>query len=201
MRGRSATLMAGIILLSTSIGAAIAFFVILFLDENSQQQFVDRVRPSSNRDSVKPDSSSEARITQIIGVFSKMGETNCLRQIEKTVRFFGFEQKTAGIIIPRPSGSSRGIISLVMPTEAISGTGIVSADYSHQADDACNASYELIEYHNESCGATVAARFKDLKNMASSESGFSALADPNGVYVFVLPAGTGCISVRKEKIK
>jgi hypothetical protein len=64
----------------------------------------------------------------------------------------------------------------------------------------CDASFETINYWPSSCKWVAKNAFKEAKNLGKMRQDILALTAGEQLQIFLLPAGQGCVSIKKQML-
>jgi hypothetical protein len=127
----------------------------------------------------------------------KMGVLSCVSRINQVITFLTANTQNGVLIFPVQSQPDQHIFStsleLVVPGDS---TIYATASFFPNLD----AVYDTVEYVNKSCDELEKTVFKDLKRVGVLKKNIVIL-DGGAVKVFLMPAGTGCVVIKKEVVR
>jgi hypothetical protein len=72
-----------------------------------------------------------------------------------------------------------------------------SASFAPNQANGCGAVYEAVIYWPQSCDAVAARQFPQAKKLKALQKSIQSL-ESGPAKVFLMPAGSGCVSIKKE---
>lgn len=128
-----------------------------------------------------------------------MGIAKCASRVEQHERFFSQQNNpVSALSFVAPKDQNNRLFSLSLEIVEQNESVYVSTTYAPSGKDDCAASYDLVKYWPNSCKEVAAKVYFQFAGTGSLASQISVLGrDPN-VKVFLMPAGEGCVSIKKE---
>lgn len=62
----------------------------------------------------------------------------------------------------------------------------------------CDASFETVMYWPNNCETVAKTQFKEAKNAGKMRQHIAVLTHGSNLQVFLMPAGPGCVSIKKQ---
>jgi hypothetical protein len=132
----------------------------------------------------------------------RAGVVNCIGKINQVTSFLTGTNANSGMVLNSPDkNANKRIVSTVIEVGNNVSTSFVSASFAPGANESeCSASYDAITYWSSSCQQVASANFSAFKPVQPLLKSINLL--DGGLYakVFLMPAGTGCISIKKEMV-
>jgi hypothetical protein len=129
------------------------------------------------------------------GVFS------CAGRINQVVNFLGFTEKAGAVLMIPPAQPDSRLIPLAMEIPVEGGIAYVSASFAPNQANGCGATYDSVVYWPQSCVKVKENQFKTLKETGKIRKEITILDGAEGIKFFLMPAGSGCISIKKEVVQ
>lgn len=129
------------------------------------------------------------------------GVFNCAGRINQVVNFLGFTEKAGAVLMIPPVQPDSRLIPLVMEIPVESGVAYVSASFAPNQANGCGATYDSVVYWPQSCGKIKENQFKTLKETGKIRKEITILDGGEGIKIFLMPAGSGCVSIKKELVQ
>ena len=126
------------------------------------------------------------------------GIKHCLPAIEKIANFLDSDSKAGVHSIWNKNNPDKQAFSAVIERNYSDGDIIINLNVTPVPTGECYVEYEKIIQFNKSCLAT-SKEFKNAEYKAEINKNVSLL-DQDGVYIYLIPAGSNCIVLRKEAI-
>lgn len=159
----------------------------------------DRQDEPSNVSGARNNSLSEANpsVNVVTQTAVKLGVLSCISRINQVASFLTANVSSGIFIFPPQSEPDRHIFStsfeLLRPDDS---TIYASASFFPNQD----AVYDTVEYVNISCEELEKTVFKNLKRISVLKKNI-ILLDGGKVKVFLMPAGSGAVVIKKEVIR
>jgi hypothetical protein len=127
----------------------------------------------------------------------KMGVLSCVSRINQVITFLTANTQNGVLIFPVQNPPDQHIFStsleLVVQDDV---TIYATASFFPNKD----AVYDTVEYVNKGCDELEKTVFKNLKRVGVLKKNIVIL-DGGPVRVFLMPAGTGCVVIKKEVVQ
>lgn len=128
------------------------------------------------------------------------GVLNCASRIEQVTNFLGYGPQAGVVVIIPPVQSDQRIIPLTMEVNSGSGSAYVSATFAPNQANGCGAAYDAVIYWPQKCDAVAARQFSGFKKIGALKKEIIVLDGGVATKVFLMPAGAGCVSIKKEVV-
>ncbi|MDB9958526.1 hypothetical protein OAD42_05520 [Oceanospirillaceae bacterium] len=154
--------------------------------ESSEQQSTDAVAQ-------RPNLVTSAAVSK--------GVLSCADRVENVTNFLGFGPQAGALLMAAPQQPNKSIVSVVMEipiTQTI--TGYVSSNFAPNQANGCGASYDAVIYWPETCEQIQAKQFSSLDSIGLLKQNIVVLNGGTATKVFLMPAGVGCVSIKKERV-
>ena len=162
-----------------------------------------------------PNTTLKAPLTQNIKVTDKPNKTEAADKIiaqaaldagvrtckpisDQVTRYLIGGGKSSGVVFSAPENANNRIFSSSMEIENSQGVTYASASYSPTGDLGCGVVFDAVTYWKESCSNVSLGLQKDLKTMGTLGGKVSMLDGGPMMRIFLMPAGTGCVQIKKE---
>jgi hypothetical protein len=127
----------------------------------------------------------------------KLGVLSCVSRINQVATFLTANTRSGVFIFPVQKQADQHIFStsfeLLRPDDS---TTYASASFFPNQD----AVYDTVEYVNTGCEELEKTVFKNLKRVGVVKKNI-ILLDGGAVKVFLMPAGSGCVVIKKEVVQ
>ncbi len=129
---------------------------------------------------------------------AKQGVKSCLKRIDQITNFLG-KGANAGIsLFPAPSIVDRRLFSLAMEVDLPGTLSYAGASFAPVGTDNCDAEYQAVTYVPMNCQNLAARNFSQLKSLGVMKQSIQMLDGGPNMRVFLMPAGQGCVVIKKE---
>jgi hypothetical protein len=129
------------------------------------------------------------------------GVLTCVSRINQVTNFLGFGPQAGALLMAHAQQPDTRLLPLAMevPTEA--GSTYVSATFAPGQANGCGAAYEAVSYWPQKCDAVAAKQFVGFKRMEQAlRKNITVLDGGAATKVFLMPAGSGCVAIKKEVV-
>ena len=127
----------------------------------------------------------------------KMGVLSCVNRINQVITFLTTNTQNGAFIFPVQNPPDQHIFSTSLEL-LVQGDSTIYATASFFPNK--DAVYDTVEYVNKGCDEMEKTAFKNLKRVGVLKKNIVIL-DGGAVKVFLMPAGTGCIVIKKEVVQ
>jgi len=128
------------------------------------------------------------------------GVLNCAIRINQVSGFLGFGAQAAALLMVPASEPDQRLIPFAMEVPTEWGSAYVSAVFAPNQANGCGAAYDAVMYWPLRCEAVATAQFADFKRVGQMKKDITVLDGGVTTKVFLLPAGSGCVSIKKEVV-
>jgi hypothetical protein len=143
------------------------------------------------------DSGGANAITQ---AFVQQGALNCVSRVEQVTNFLGFSPQAGVVLMFPPAQPDQRIIPLAMEVEINNSSAYVSAAFAPNQANGCGAVYDAVIYWPQKCDALADKAFAGFKQAGKLRKYIIVLSGGVASKVFLMPAGKGCVSIKKEVV-
>ncbi len=130
----------------------------------------------------------------------QQGVLSCAGRINQVSNFLGYTPQAGALLMTPPAQPDQRLIPLVMEIPTASGTAYVSASFAPNQANGCGATYDAVMYWPQKCDVVASKQFATLKKMGQLKKEVTVLDGGSGTKIFLMPAGSGCVSIKKEVV-
>lgn len=130
----------------------------------------------------------------------QQGVLNCAARINQVSNFLGFGPQAGAVLLVPPSQPDQRLLPLGMEVPTDTGTAYVSATFAPNQANGCGAAYDAVVYWPQKCEAVATKQFATLKRTGQLKTSITVLDGGPATKVFLMPAGSGCVSIKKEVV-
>jgi hypothetical protein len=195
------------ILICAGIGAALVAILghneIIKLASTTSQEPNQRSSPSADTPATQgnPSPATPQQANPSVSVVTqaavKMGVLSCVSRINQVITFLTANAQSGVFIFPVQSQPDQHIFSTSLELLGAGDSTIYATASFFPNKDAV---YDTVEYVNKKCDEMEKTAFKNLKRVGVIKKNIVIL-DGGAVKVFLMPAGTGCIVIKKEVVQ
>ena len=124
----------------------------------------------------------------------------CAGRINQVSTFLGYTPQAGALLMTPPAQPDQRLIPLAMEVPNKPGAAYVSASFAPNQANGCGATYDAVVYWPDKCDAVAAKQFAGLKKIGQLKTAIDVLDGGVATKVFLMPAGSGCVSIKKEVV-
>ena len=128
---------------------------------------------------------------------SQNGIRRCLPRIDQVVTFLSTGAQTGAMIFAPPGDADNRLTSVGLEVLGNNGLSYIDTSYAPSATG-CDAMYQAVTYWANSCDEVARVAFPSFGKTNPLRQHIAVLDGGSSAKVFLMPAGAGCISVKKE---
>lgn len=129
---------------------------------------------------------------------AERGVRQCLGRIDQISGFLTNGATSGAAVFLSPRESDRGLVSVSLEILGSNGLSYVNTAYGPNAGG-CDGVYEAVTYWSGSCDQ-VAATFPGFTRANALRQHIQTLDGGPTAKIYLMPAGQGCISIKKEVV-
>jgi hypothetical protein len=130
----------------------------------------------------------------------QQGVFTCAGRINQVTSFLGYTPKAGVLLMTPPTQPDQRLIPLVMELPTDGGSAYVVASFAPNQANGCGATYDAVSWWPNKCDSVATAQFPTLKNLGQLRKDVTVLDGGAATKVFLMPAGSGCLSIKKEVV-
>jgi len=132
----------------------------------------------------------------------KAGAPSCAARANQVSQFIAGDSQAGAYFFAPSAPADKQLLSFSFELQPGNGqTVYASASFAPNQANGCGAEYEAVVYWPKVCEAVASEQYKDLKPLQPLRKDIRVLAGAAGARVFLMPAGTGCIAIKKEVVR
>lgn len=130
----------------------------------------------------------------------RAGVKRCAPQIQKVTDFLNRGARVATVPFPAAANTDDSLISLSSEVQMGNVLSYSDANFAPRADGGCSAVYEQITHWQNTCDQVYAAQFPTFQSRGLLGQQVRVYYNNPGSQVMLVPAGPGCVVIKKEII-
>ena len=146
------------------------------------------------------ESAKSANMNAITGAAAKSGIDKCLGRIDQVTGFVTADSQSGAYLFVSPDQPDSSLVSASMEVQAKNALAYSSASFAPVGSGGCSGMYEAVTYWAENCDIVGSRGFPQLKKTGVIQRHIQILQGEGTIRLFLMPAGQGCISIKKEVI-
>ena len=134
---------------------------------------------------------------------AKAGVLGCAGRIDQVSQFIGADAKVGAYFFAPPAQPDQRMVSFsyeIQPQAADAPLAYASASFAPNQANGCGAMYEAIVYWPQKCDVVAVKQFAQFRKGRSLQTNILVLESETDARVFLMPAGKGCLSIKKEVV-
>jgi hypothetical protein len=131
---------------------------------------------------------------------ANQGVTTCLGRIDQVTSFIGTNATIGAFLFNAPDNADKRVYSTSMEVHVADTLGYVSATFAPVGSGGCGAAYDAVTYWPNDCGHTAQTTFAHMKPAGLVKKDIQILEGGPALRVFLMPAGQGCVAIKKEVV-
>lgn len=124
----------------------------------------------------------------------------CAGRINHVSSFLGYTPQAGALLMTPPTQPDKRLISLAMEVQSEFGAAYVSASFAPNQANGCGAAYDAVVYWPQKCDDVAAKQFAGMSKDGQLKKAITVLDGGMATQVFLMPAGSGCVSIKKEVV-
>lgn len=155
--------------------------------------------PSQQGSQQPADNTNPIAINAITGVAAKSGVVKCLSRVNQVTNFVTANSESGAYLFVHQGQPDNTFISSSLEVQNGKILTYASASFA-PIGDRCGSVYETFTWWPDSCEIVGSKGFAKLKKVGVVQRHIQILEGAGTMRIFLVPAGTGCISIKKEVI-
>ena len=145
-------------------------------------------------------SAQQPPLNNVAQAAAKQGVVSCAGRINQVSSFLGFGPEAGALLMTPPNNPDQRLVPLVMELQTPAGQAYASVSFAPNQVNGCGASYDAVVYWPAQCDAVATQQFGGLKRIGFLKKSIAVLDGGAATKVFLMPAGNGCVSIKKEVV-
>lgn len=147
----------------------------------------------------QPEQKSKPTAKRITDAAAKAGIKSCADRINQVTNFLTSNSKSGAISFLPPLAPEKRLVSFSLGLEMPGGkVAYASESFASNPVNGCDSMYETVIYWEAGCTDVAKRQFPVFKNYGVLVNSIIVLDGGPGVRVFLMPAGAGCVAIKKE---
>lgn len=149
----------------------------------------------------KPAQAANPAVNPITEAAVKAGALSCTGRINQITNFLTANSQSGAFLFTSPSQPDQRIFSASLEVQAKDGpTSYASMSVAPNQANGCGGLYETVTYWDKTPEELIKTQFPSLKRLGVIYKNIIML-DAGNVKIFIMPAGKGCVSIKKEVLQ
>ena len=165
---------------------------------NIQYVLAEDVKSTQAKAQPPKDTPKANKISQVV---LGQGVISCVARINQVTNYLGYRDNTSAVLMVPSVQQDQQLISIVMAVPMADSTAYASADFAPNQSNGCGATYDGVVYWPDKCEVVSTKQFSAFKKTSPLNKDVSMLDGGAFMKVFLMKAGTGCVSIKKEVVQ
>jgi hypothetical protein len=128
------------------------------------------------------------------------GALSCAKRVDQVTSFLGYKSNSGAVLMVPPNQPDQRLFPLAMEVTTNAGSAYVSATFAPNQVNGCGASYDAVMYWPQNCATVAAMQFGTIRKVGQLGRTITVLDGGVATKIFLMPAGGGCVSIKKEMV-
>ena len=156
--------------------------------------------PANRRNAKKLNPPAKPKLNGLAQTAISSGIVDCVPRIQQVTDFLTANTKSGAFMFIAPTDANRQIVSASLEIQAGAVSSYASASFAPAGNHECSATYETVSYWANQCADVASRAFPTLPGAGKLGGSITMLDGGANLRVFLMPAGQGCLSIKKELI-
>jgi hypothetical protein len=162
----------------------------------------EKPKTDSSKTQVPAGQPVASNVNNITQTAFKAGAVACAGRINQVANFLTVGSKGAGaLMFLPPNNADQQLISVSMEIPSNDASVYASASFSPSQVTGCTGMYETVAYWTQKCAEVAEKQFGEFKKAGALSKNILIRDGGESIKIFLMPAGTGCISIKKEVVR
>lgn len=130
----------------------------------------------------------------------QQGALNCAARVNQVTNFVGFTQQGGSMLMMPGTQPDQRILPIAMEVPVNGGSAYISATFAPNQANGCGATYDAVVYWPDKCDVVTSKQFAVFKKIGLLKKEITVLDGGPTTKVFLMQAGKGCLSIKKEVV-
>ncbi|MEI7869554.1 MAG: hypothetical protein WCI11_16820 [Candidatus Methylumidiphilus sp.] len=143
---------------------------------------------------------AQPKLNGLAQTATNAGIVDCVGRIQQVTDFLTANSKSGAFLFIAPTDTNRRIASASLEIQAGAVSSYASASFAPAGNNACSAMYETVSYWANQCEEVAKRAFPTFPNAGKLGGSIIMLDGGPNLKMFLMPAGQGCLSIKKEMV-
>lgn len=143
---------------------------------------------------------SATAVNPVTQAAAQAGVRACLPRIDQFMQFLSSGGQTGVFLFTPPAQADQRLFSASMEVLIPGGQAYASSSFAPVGTEGCGALYETVSWWPNNCTEVARQAFPQLTSGNKLARNIQVLNGSETLRVFLMPAGAGCVSIKKEVV-
>lgn len=139
-------------------------------------------------------------LNHVAAAAAQQGVISCAERIQQVTQYLGYTPQAGALLMTPQAQPNQKLLPLVMELPTGNGSAYVGVSFAPGQANGCGATYDAVAWWPSSCAVVAKQHFSALKFIGKLKNNINVLDGGPTSKVFLMPAGNGCVSVKKEVV-
>jgi len=130
----------------------------------------------------------------------QQGVLTCASRINQVTNYLGFNSDSGAVLLAPPNVPDQRVLPVSLESPVEGRSAYVSVTFAPNQANGCGATFDAVVYWPQSCVTVMEKQFSAFKRTGFIKKNIAVLDGGISSKVFLMPAGNGCISIKKEVV-
>lgn len=159
-----------------------------------------KAKPTAPRKGKKETPPPKPALNGLAQAATNVGVVNCVGRIQQVTDFLTANTKSGAYLFTAPKEPNRHLVSTSLEIRSGAISSYASASFAPVGSSGCGALYETVVYWGNTCDEVAKGAFTGFAPGGKLGDTVNMLEGGPSLRVFLMPAGQGCLSIKKEVI-
>jgi hypothetical protein len=154
--------------------------------------------PAANAANAAATASAAGPVNPVAVLAGQLNASRCFNMARQVGEQVVGPNQSAGVVMAASSGADQSLFSTSIETRDGVGTHFVSAFLTPNARGGCDGGYDDVRYWTKTCDQLLMEEMRGLGAMRPLGPDIGTIVAGPNQHVYLMAAGPGCVSIRKE---
>ncbi len=159
-----------------------------------------KAEPSTRHKVKKTLPPAQPKLNGLAQTAANAGIVDCVPRIQQVTDFLTANSKSGAYLFIAPADANHHIASASLEIQAKGASSYASASFAPGAGGGCGSLYETVSYWANQCEDVAQRAFPTFPLAGKLGETITMLDGGAYLRVFLMPAGQGCLSIKKEMV-
>lgn len=146
-----------------------------------------------------PAAGKEPTLSPLARAMGQAGVLHCQGRIHQVADFLAGQSLSGAVLLMPPDHLNDHLVSASLEIHDATTTFYANLNFAPMVAYGCDASYETIVYWPHNCDTIAKTQFSQAKNAGKLLDTILSMSYGD-LQIFLMPAGPGCVSIKKQAI-
>lgn len=155
--------------------------------------------PAAAKAEAQPQQKPNPSARNITDAAVKAGVKSCADRVHQMTNFLTANNRSGAVLMVPPSAPDKRLATISLGLATPGGkVAYASESFAPNQANGCSGMYETVVYWDSGCPDVAKKQFSTFKEAGILVNSITVLDGGSTMKVFLMPAGTGCVAIKKE---